>query len=584
MDIEMVIAQSEENIRQALHDYAEYTSQTGVLYDVSDAFIHRLAKDNAYAKRELRELFSQSPVYDAKLDALVINGTRTHDPDPSRIVSLVQIILADACGRTFDGHYFIGDFIWDIAEFFAYPESESARNDGLAVLQVFAPKAYKAGRKPSRVFKQLCQALGVADETAGSEFQRLYAQFADELTTRKIGFKLFVSLNPAHFITMSNPKKDERGNTLTSCHSFNSTEYSYNNGCTGYARDKWSFIVFTVADPSDAETLNNRKTTRQIFAYKPGNGVLLQSRLYNTSGGTTGAQEDSKLYRDLVQREISALEDAANLWRTFRCVDEDDQVEYDYVRTGCGFGGYEDWIYRDFHAHISVRTDHEEDFRPLEIGTYGICVCCAEENSDGVYCSDCENGESWSCDECGDSYRSDSDLYTVRNSRGEEILVCEDCRDRYYRQCEECGEWFPNDDMIRTASGDYVCRDCLNEYYSECDKCGEYEKDEDMCYVINGHGEEVKVCVDCRNRFYTKCDKCGEYHFDDDMTEAFDGDGCPLQVCPSCLNEHFEACRECGEFCETSAMEDRLCPDCAAKTPTSEGLVDDDNNETEVSA
>lgn len=584
MDIEMVIAQSEENIRQALHDYAEYTSQTDVLYDVSDAFIHRLAKDNAYAKRELRELFSQSPVYDAKLDALVINGTRTHDPDPSRIVSLVQNILADACGRTFDGHYFIGDFIWDIAEFFAYPESESARNDGLAVLQVFAPKAYKAGRKPSRVFKQLCQALGVADETAGSEFQRLYAQFADELTTRKIGFKLFVSLNPAHFITMSNPKKDERGNTLTSCHSFNSTEYSYNNGCTGYARDKWSFIVFTVADPSDAETLNNRKTTRQIFAYKPGNGVLLQSRLYNTSGGTTGAQEDSKLYRDLVQREISALEDAANLWRTFRCVDEDDQVEYDYVRTGCGFGGYEDWIYRDFHAHISVRTDHEEDFRPLEIGTYGICVCCAEENSDGVYCSDCENGESWSCDECGDSYRSDSDLYTVRNSRGEEILVCEDCRDRYYRQCEECGERFPNDDMIRTASGDYVCRDCLNEYYSECDKCGEYEKDEDMCYVINGHGEEVKVCVDCRNRFYTKCDKCGEYHFDDDMTEAFDGDGCPLQVCPSCLNEHFEACRECGEFCETSAMEDGLCPDCAAKTPTSEGLVDDDNNETEVSA
>lgn len=584
MDIEKVIAQSEENIRQAIRDYAAHTSQTDVLDDVSDKFIHRLAKDNAYAKRELRELFSQSPVYDAKLDALVINGTRTHDPDPSRIVSLVQIILADACGRTFDGHYFIGDFIWDIAEFFAYPESESARNDGLAVLQVFAPKAYKAGRKPSRVFKQLCQALGVADETAGSEFQRLYAQFADELTTRKIGFKLFVSLNPAHFITMSNPKKDERGNTLTSCHSFNSTEYSYNNGCTGYARDKWSFIVFTVADPSDAETLNNRKTTRQIFAYKPGNGVLLQSRLYNTSGGTTGAQEDSKLYRDLVQREISALEDAANLWRTFRCVDEDDQVEYDYVRTGRGFGGYVDWIYRDFHAHISVRTDHEEDFRPLEIGTYGICVCCAEENSDGVYCSDCENGESWSCDECGDSYRSDSDLYTVRNSRGEEILVCEDCRDRYYRQCEECGEWFPNDDMIRTASGDYVCRDCLNEYYSECDKCGEYEKDEDMCYVINGHGEEVKVCVDCRNRFYTKCDKCGEYHFDDDMTEAFDGDGCPLQVCPSCLNEHFEACRECGEFCETSAMEDGLCPDCAAKTPTSEGLVDDDNNETEVSA
>ena len=81
MDIEKVIAQSEENIRQALRDYAAHTSQTEVMDDVSDKFIKRLAKDNAYAKMELRELFSQSPVYDAKLDALVINGTRTHDPD-----------------------------------------------------------------------------------------------------------------------------------------------------------------------------------------------------------------------------------------------------------------------------------------------------------------------------------------------------------------------------------------------------------------------------------------------------------------------------------------------------------------------
>lgn len=583
MDIEKVIAQSEENIRQALRDYAEHTSQTDVMDDVSDAFVHRLAKDNAYSKKELRELFSQSPVYDSKLDALVINGTRTHDPDPNRIISLARDILDEAICRTVNGCYFGGDAVWDIAGFFAYPEDEGQRRMGIEAIQKFAPKAYKEGRKPSRIFKQLCQALGVADETAGSRFQRLYAQFADELTTRKIGFKLFVSLNPAHFITMSNPKRDSRGNTLTSCHSFNSTEYSYNNGCTGYARDKWTFIVFTVADPSDAETLNNRKTTRQIFAYKPGNGVLLQSRLYNTSGGTTGAQEDSKLYRDLVQREISALENAANLWRTFRCVDGDDRVEYDYVRTGAGFGGYEDWTYREFHAHISVRSDHEEDFEPLEIGTCGICVSCADENSDGVYCSYCENGCSReTCDECGDSFDED-DLYTVHNSRGEEIRVCEDCRDRHYRQCEECGEWFPTDDMVWTANGDYVCQDCLSEYYTACDECGDYEKDDDMSYVINGHGEEVRVCESCRDRYYTKCDDCGEYHFDDDMTEARRADGSAVQVCPGCLSEHFEECAGCGEFYEIDALEEGLCPNCATTTPTSEGEVADDN-ETEESA
>ena len=583
MDIEKVIAQSEENIRQAIRDYAAHTSQTDVLDDVSDGFIHRLAKDNAYAKKELRELFSQSPVYDSKLDALVINGTRTHDPGPNRIISLARDILDEAICRTVNDCYFGGDAVWDIAGFFAYPEDEAQRRMGIEAIQKFAPKAYKEGRKPSRIFKQLCQALGVADETAGSRFQRLYAQFADELTTRKIGFKLFVSLNPAHFITMSNPKKDERGNTLTSCHSFNSTEYEWDNGCTGYARDKWTFIVFTVDDPSVPETLNNRKTTRQIFAYKPGNGLLLQSRMYNTSGGVYGAAEDSKLYRDLVQREISALENVPNLWKTRLCLDENGYVYNDCISAGVGFGGYRDWTYQEFDAHISIRADHADDYEPLKIGTWGICVVCAEENKDGVYCSDCENGCSReTCDECGDSFDED-DLYSVRNSRGEEIQVCEDCRDRYYTQCDECGEWFPTDDMVRTANGDYVCQDCLNEYYTACAECGDYEKDDDMSYVINGHGEEVRVCESCRDRYYTKCDDCGEYHFDDDMTEARRADGSTVQVCPGCLNEHFDECRECGELYEIDALEDGLCPNCATTTPTSEGEVADDN-ETEESA
>ena len=585
MDIEKVIAQSEENIRQAIRDYAAHTSQTDVLDDVSDKFIHRLAEDNAYAKKELRELFSQSPVYDSKLDALVINGTRTHDPDPDRIVALARDILVGACGTPLpDGSTFSSNQMWSVAYFFSGDYSnEGERNEYLDVIQRIAPKAYKEGRKPSRIFKQVCQALGVADETAGSRFQRLYAQFADELTTRKIGFKLFVSLNPAHFITMSNPKKDERGNTLTSCHSFNSTEYSYNNGCTGYARDKWSFIVFTVDDPSVPETMNNRKTTRQIFAYKPGNGLLLQSRMYNTSGGVYGAAEDSKLYRDLVQREISALEDEPNLWKTRLCLDDDGYVYNNCITVGIGFGGYRDWEYKDFDAHISIRDDHADDYEPLKIGTWGICVVCAEENKDGVYCSDCENGCSReTCDECGDSFDED-DLYTVRNSRGEEIQVCEDCRDRYYTQCDECGEWFPTDDMVRTANGDYVCQDCLSEYYTACDECGDYEKDDDMSYVINGHGEEVRVCESCRDRYYTKCDDCGEYHFDDDMTEAHRADGSTVQVCPGCLSEHFEECAGCGEFYEIDALEEGLCPNCATTTPTSEGEVADDN-ETEESA
>ena len=169
---------------------------------------------------------------------------------------------------------------------------------------------------------------------------------------------------------MSNPKHDERGDTLTSCHSFNSAEYRYNNGCSGCARDHYTFIVFTVVDPTKSETLNNRKNMRQIFCYKPGNGVLFQSRLYNDAGGTCREQSESKIYRDLVQREISALEEQPNLWRTFKYYGN---TEINFS-SGCGFGGYEDWEHEDFNAKVSIRADHKDNFREFEIGTWGLCI------------------------------------------------------------------------------------------------------------------------------------------------------------------------------------------------------------------
>ena len=61
------------------------------------------------------------------------------------------------------------------------------------------------------------------------------------------------------------------------------------------------------------------------------------------------------------------------------------------------------------------------------------------------------------------------------------------------------------------------------------------------------------------------------------MTVAYNVNG-SVQVCPGCLSEHFEECRGCGEFYEICMLEDGLCPDCAATTPTSEGEVEDGGN------
>lgn len=548
MEMQEVISRAERNIRQALRDYGAHTSQTDVLDDVTDEFIYRLAADSSYAKQGLRELFSKSPVWNEELDALVINGTRTHDPDYDRIHRLAMQILEKPF-KSLDYDY--NDILKAIC-FFSNPDaSERDRENYIEAIRKLAPKAYTPTKKPSRVFKSLCVALGVADETAGSEFQRLYAQFADELSAKQIGFKLFVSVNPAHFITMSNPKRDSRGATLTSCHSFNSTEYDYNNGCTGYARDETSFIVFTVADPTDPETLNNRKTTRQVFAYRPGSGLLLQSRMYNTAGGVYGAAEDSKLYRDLVQREISMLEDVPNLWKTYSSIGD----KADLVVAGDGFGGYQDWTYENFDGHISIRADcDEETVDPLDVGTYGLCIVCGEETSAGVYCEDC--GEGNECDECGGHYR---ELYDVRNSRGEWIQVCERCRDEYYTYCDECEEYWPND-CTTEVDGRYYCDDCLDECCERCDECDEWHRSDSM-YDAYREGREVRVCSDCRDEHYYGCDCCGDLHHYDDMHRVYRANGYEDFVCNDCA-DNYDCCPHCDELIEIK--DDGTCPSCGA--------------------
>jgi len=484
MDTQEKIEMNRKNIWQAIDDYRAHTYQTYVLDDVSDKFVDRLARDNAYSKRELRNLFRKSPVWNEELDALVINGTRTHNADYKRIRILAEEILSSVrMNVSVEERARIDSAI----RFFANPDEDPA--PAISAMQEIAPNAYAPGKKPSRIFRALCDALEVSDNSAGSRFQQLYAQFADELSSKKIDFKLYVSLNPAHFITMSNPKDDKRGDTLTSCHSFNSTSYSYNNGCSGYARDEYTFITFVAADPSNPETLNNRKTMRQIFAYKPGNGLLLQSRLYNTSGGTYGAQEDSKLYRDLVQREISDLEGAPNLWQTYTYFNN----THCTIGIGVGFGGYADWVYKDFDAKLSIRNDHAEDFNDFYVGNFGLCIECGCEIDERLYCSDCKESdedndedESELCDEC-DQYFSNT--YPVYDSRGNTIYVCAGCRDRYYFYCEECDSYYPKANMTIVNGDVHVCPDCLERKYRKCEECGEYFLKEDV---------EDGLCPTCR--------------------------------------------------------------------------------------
>ena len=90
MSKEAVVANLKANIVNGLEDYFAYVSSSPVqLEDFSDAFINRLAEDAYYSKFELREMMRKSPAWNEELQAWVINGNRTHEPDQKYIREMV---------------------------------------------------------------------------------------------------------------------------------------------------------------------------------------------------------------------------------------------------------------------------------------------------------------------------------------------------------------------------------------------------------------------------------------------------------------------------------------------------------------
>lgn len=560
---------TKKQIWDALRDYWKYTNTGKDIYErVSETFVDQLAKDAIAAKAGLRAILRKSPAWDEKLDALVINGNITHEPDYHKIAGLVQDILGPAIRKYPEKCVAISNAIC----FFIQPDAtERQKQKYISAINVLAPRAYAPGKKISRVLKGLCDALGVTDESANSEFQRKFAQVADELNSRPLGYKLFVSINPAHFLTMSNPKGDSRGSCLTSCHSFNSDDYEYNSGCTGYARDGVTMIAFTVSDPDNPETLNNRKTTRQLYMYKPGSGLLLQSRMYNTNGGTTGAQEKSKVYRDLIEREICRGEQAVNRWIPVTYYDNNKGIRLD---RDYDFGGYADWEYEEFAAVALVRKDRTKTFQNYEIGAASLCPECGREHDGcrGLFCDECTNG--YTCDCCGDNFNSNN-LTTVYNSDGRAIMVCDNCLENYYAYCDNCGEYHPLDESHWIESEERnVCEDCFEENYAECEDCGQPFRKSDLTGAIDGYGHSIDVCDRCLENHYVQCEDCGEYVHTDYSYTVYDDTDDERTVCEDCRDNGYAECDICDKWYPAGCMKDGLCPDCQEENEEDEERED----------
>ncbi|MBQ3441977.1 MAG: hypothetical protein IJG33_01895, partial [Selenomonadaceae bacterium] len=189
------------NIRTAFDDYFCHADSDDVYENISEEFVERLANDSINSKRALRELFCQSQGWNENLQAIVINGTKTHNPDYTLVHDLAHSILYPA---KIDADCDKLTLIERAVCFFSRPNDKP--DNYINAINQLSPNAYAPRKKRSRIFKAICDSLGVTDLSAGSQFQHLFAQFADELSGKKIDFKLFMSINPAHFLTMSNPK------------------------------------------------------------------------------------------------------------------------------------------------------------------------------------------------------------------------------------------------------------------------------------------------------------------------------------------------------------------------------------------
>ena len=449
-----------------------------------------MARKAMKGKKNLIDMLRKHPNWDEELWAVKVPiGLTVEKNGPDIECQVITIFKLD-----------ISKFYTNVSSYYEIAEWVSSVATGLVDQNNYAevpksmtteyPKAWHKGRKLSKILRDIFITYGVWSDEPG-DFQKLYAALTDMLRTDVIKTTLFISINPCHFLTMSNPKWDSRGEMLTSCHSLNNSEYDYNNGCSGYARDSVTMICFTVTDPKNSETLNNRKTSRQLFMYN-GKGLLLQSRMYNSEGGTRGVNQWSKTYFEAVAKVINKCEGVSTGWESEPYDDNADSI---WFKPHENFGGYADWEYEEFAPMVHYRKDIKDihdKARTVIVGASGMCLICGDDISEKAHCWDCYHEACFECDSCGWETDNIDDLVTVYRN-GVERMVCRSCLDNDYTYCDYCDEYHADNEIHTDINGNHVCDDCLDRVIA-CADCGELVPTDEAFYNEN---DDQYYCSDC---------------------------------------------------------------------------------------
>ena len=136
------------NIWSALDDYFRHADSDDVYENISEQFVSRLAQDAIKAKHDLRQLFRKSQAWNENLQAIVINGTKTHNPDYSLVHDLAHSILYPA---KLDADCDKLTLIERAVCFFSRPYD---KNDSyINAIEALAPQAYAPLKKTQQDFQ-----------------------------------------------------------------------------------------------------------------------------------------------------------------------------------------------------------------------------------------------------------------------------------------------------------------------------------------------------------------------------------------------------------------------------------------------
>lgn len=472
----------ERQVAQAMEAYfSDKADNQFILENMHEGFPLYMANMAEEKKASLRSIFSRHPKWNDELQAVIIPGVKASIPLDELEDDIFEV-TDDLCKM------FQESIKCPIAnaltKFFVQlfsPETMDIQLFNL-VQGAFPKGGVRLGRKSSHIARGIFGDMTPINEFDAKKFEQKFAVLADLLAHK--GEKeetVFISINPAHILTASNPKVGGEG-MLTSCHSLNNLDHVYSAGPSGYVNDEVTFIVFTVKDPRNVDSTYCRKTHRMMGHYV--NGRLITSRLYSSCGGVDETNALSDAFRHVAQEVIAFGLDADNIWTEEEynhpsCPDED------VVYCDCNFGGYCDWQYPQFLPILSKLEGHVGP--TFEVGGSGTCIITCGDNSEYSICERYMSMKACAC--CGHEHVQDEMF-----SYGGEYY-CPECTAREFPECPSCGGRHPHDIFIKDENGENICEGCYSDTHSECAECG----------VVHLNSEFYRT-----ERGQLLCKECGE--------------------------------------------------------------------------